>query len=322
MLLFFEGSEKKAEIIVDNHQFSLLNDISDDFWQLLVERCQAKIISSIQNESCKAFLLSESSLFVWSDRMLILTCGNTRLVHSVEYFIQQIGVSRIQQINYQRKNEYFAHAQLSSFGDDVEQLSQYVKAKAFRFGELDGHHNYIFHHNQGTVVTKTVKSYELIAYQISPDVSKKLTSDNLTAAEIRKFLDLDTLLIDYVVDDFAFQPCGYSINAIKGSQYLTIHITPQATNSYVSIQSNIDLFALLPEFLNLLAPKSVDLLSFNEAEFKELVHRYMPERYICQSLFHQHINDKHLVCFANYILPQGNFSQAILLDTEGERHAL
>ena len=69
LLLFFEGSEKKAEIIVDNHQFSLLNDISDDFWQLLVERCQAKIISSIQNESCKAFLLSESSLFVWSDRI-------------------------------------------------------------------------------------------------------------------------------------------------------------------------------------------------------------------------------------------------------------
>ncbi|MBA6364897.1 adenosylmethionine decarboxylase, partial [Colwellia sp. BRX8-8] len=87
--MFFEGSEKKAEILIDGKQLSLLNDIDDEFWSALVNRSQAQILSSIENEYCKAFLLSESSLFVWSDRILILTCGETQLVKAVEFFIQK-----------------------------------------------------------------------------------------------------------------------------------------------------------------------------------------------------------------------------------------
>jgi S-adenosylmethionine decarboxylase len=320
--LFFEGSEKKAEIIIDATQISLIADLEENFWQALVQCCNAKILSTIENKDCKAFLLSESSLFVWHDRLLIITCGNTRLVHSVEYFIQQIGMSKIQQITYQRKNEYFAHAQLSSFGDDIALLGQYVKGQSFRFGELDGHHNYIFNQDTNFKLHQEDKSYELIAYQICQKASDKLTTLGLAANEIREFLQLDRLLAGYILDDFVFEPFGYSINAIKGMHYLTIHITPQASSSYVSIQANINLIALAPDFLRILAPKSIDLLSVNETDFSELTRQYLPQEYISKSLFQQHLSNNDLVSFANYILPQTVFNQAELLDVDDVSHTL
>ena len=320
--MFFEGSEKKAEIIIDATQISLIADLEENFWQALVQCCNAKILSTIENKDCKAFLLSESSLFVWHDRLLIITCGNTRLVHSVEYFIQQIGMSKIQQITYQRKNEYFAHAQLSSFGDDIALLGQYVKGQSFRFGELDGHHNYIFNQDTNFNFHQEDKSYELIAYQICQKASDKLTTLGLAANEIREFLQLDRLLAGYILDDFVFEPFGYSINAIKGMHYLTIHITPQASSSYVSIQANINLIALAPDFLRILAPKSIDLLSVNETDFSELTRQYLPQEYISKSLFQQHLSNNDLVSFANYILPQTVFNQAELLDVDDVSHTL
>lgn len=320
--MFFEGSEKKAEIIIDATQISLIADLEENFWQALVQCCNAKILSTIENKDCKAFLLSESSLFVWHDRLLIITCGNTRLVHSVEYFIQQVGMSKIKQITYQRKNEYFAHAQLSSFGDDIALLGQYVKGQSFRFGELDGHHNYIFNQDTHFKLHQEDKSYELIAYQICQKASDKLTTLGLAANEIREFLQLDRLLAGYILDDFVFEPFGYSINAIKGMHYLTIHITPQASSSYVSIQANINLIALAPDFLRILAPKSIDLLSVNETDFSELTRQYLPQEYISKSLFQQHLSNNDLVSFANYILPQTVFNQAELLDVDDVSHTL
>ena len=322
MFLFFEGSEKKAEIVVKAKQLSLLDDITDDFWTALVQCCNAQILSSIRNDDCKAFLLSESSLFVWHDRLLILTCGNTRLVHSVEFFIQHIGMDKIQQVIYQRKNEYFSHAQPSSFGDDIKLLGQYVTGKGYRFGELDSHHNYIFHQDNSFQADKLDKTYELLAYQISDRASEKLTTVGLTAQEIRQFLQLDKFFADFTLDDFVFDPFGYSVNAIKGKKYLTIHVTPQANSSYVSIESNINLIKIAGDFLAILAPKSFDLLSFNDFDFVNLTEEFIPKNYVSKSLVSEHLSNNYLVCFANYILPQQNFIQATVLDLAGENHAL
>ena len=320
--LFFEGSEKKAEIVVKGQQFSLLDDIADDFWTELVQCCNAQILSSIRNDDCKAFLLSESSLFVWRDRLLILTCGNTRLVHSVEFFIQKIGMDKIQQVIYQRKNEYFSHAQPSSFGDDIKLLGQYVAGKAYRFGELDSHHNYIFHQDNSFQADKLDKTYELLAYQISQRASEKLTTKGLKAEEIRQFLQLDELFSDFALDDFVFDPFGYSVNGIRGKEYFTIHVTPQASSSYVSIESNINLIKLASNFLVILAPQSFDLLSFNEFDFARLTDEFIPKSYVSKSLVNEHLSNNYSVCFANYILPQQAFTQATALDLAGENHAL
>ncbi|NMP30228.1 adenosylmethionine decarboxylase [Thalassotalea sp. M1531] len=320
--MYFEGSEKKAEIVIDGSQLSLLHDITDDFWASLVECCNAQILSNISNDSCKAFLLSESSLFVWQDRLLILTCGVTQLVKSVEYFIQQLGTDKILQVTYQRKNEYFAHEQASCFGDDIKCLSQYVQGKALRFGELDSHHNYVFHQDNDFVASVEDKTYELLAYQISSEASKVLTTPNLSAAQIREFLAIDALLPDFIIDDYVFKPFGYSLNAIKGEQYLTIHVTPQEDSSYVSFESNLNLVKLAPQILAVLSPASFDLITFNALDLAELLQAHIPEQYVSQSLVSQQLSNGYYVGFANFIKPQRIFYDAKEIDISGDNHAL
>lgn len=321
-LLFFEGSEKKAEIQVNTAKISLLNDISNDFWHAMVNCCHAQVLSQVENDHCKAFLLSESSLFVWNDRLVILTCGNTQLVKSVEYFIQQHGVSTIKHLIYQRKNEYFSHAQPSCFGDDIRLLNQYLKGQAYRFGEMDGHHNYVYHQANDFVACPYDKTYELLAYQISPKASKLLTASNLAAAEIKDFLQIEQLLPDFIIDDYVFEPFGYSLNAIKDDKYLTIHVTPQQGSSYISFEANINLVELAPKILSILTPASFDLLSFNEDNFNQQIKQHIPEQYVSKDLVQKQLDNGYFVCFANFVIPQQHFVEPTELDILGDNYAL
>lgn len=320
--MFFEGSEKKAEIIISDNAMSLLTDIDDSFWQEMVDCCNARIISTISNQDCKAFLLSESSLFIWRNKLLILTCGVTTLVNSVEFFLQRVKSNMIKQVIYQRKNEYFAHAQLSSFSDDSLRLSLLLKGKAYRFGEMDSHHNYIFHYENSFKNIAACKSYQLLAYQINEQASKLLTAPNLSPACVRDFLCIDILFSDFTIDDFVFKPYGYSLNAIKGKHYITIHITPQAMSSYVSFESNVDLFQVAHKLLSVLAPTSFDLLTFNEPEFEQKTTKHIPTQYISKALVKDTLSNGYSVYFATYIKPQNSFSNAVCLDTNSTNHAL
>ncbi len=300
----------------------MLNDVNDSFWQELVACCNAQIISRISNENCKAFLLSESSLFVWTDRFLILTCGVTTLVNSIEYFLKNIDNSHINQVIYQRKNEYFSHAQLSCFSDDTKILAQHMNGKAYRFGEMDSHHNYIFHQENSFIAAPEDKTYGLLAYQISEQASRSLTTPGLSAQCIRDFFNIDLLLPGFLIDDFVFEPYGYSLNAIKNDKYLTIHVTPQAMSSYVSFESNIDLVELAAQILAVLQPASFDLLSFNELDFVDKVQANISSDYISKALVKQTLTNGYFVCFANFIKPQLHFSKPAQLDLTGEDHAL
>lgn len=320
--MFFEGSEKKAEIIINDDNFSLLTDINDEFWQAFVGCCNAKILSTISNKYCKAFLLSESSLFVWQDRLLILTCGVTTLVNSIEYFLQNINSGLIKQVIYQRKNEYFAHAQLSCFGDDTKVLSKHFDGKAYRFGEMDSHHNYIFHQNNDYKAAKEDKSYGFLAYQISQKASKVLMSAELSNQNIRDFFQINNLLPDFLIDDFVFSPYGYSLNAIKGDRYLTIHVTPQTLSSYVSVESNLNLIDLTPQFLAILQPASFDLLSLNEYDFEVKVPATISNEYTTKALVKKQLSNDYFVCFASFIKPQEYFTEPVSLDLSGGSHAL
>ena len=320
--MFFEGAEKKAEIQVNSQKISLLNDIDNSFWEQLVKRCHAQILSTIANENCKAFLLSESSLFIWDDRFLILTCGETQLINSVEFFINTYSQQVIKQITYQRKNEYFSHAQPSCFGDDIKKLSSMISGEAFRFGELDGHHNFLFHHENDFNANPDDKTYEFLAYQISHEASKMLTTPGISATSIREFLKLDQLIPDFEIDDFVFKPFGYSLNALHKEQYLTIHVTPQADSSYVSFESNINLIKLAPKIIEVLKPLSFDLLSFNEASFKESIDTFYQLDYVSKSLVDKTLSNGYHVNFANFIKPQTQFTSPVQLNTEGTDHVL
>lgn len=266
--MFFEGSEKKFEIVIDNRVDLLSYDIS--FWKNLVAHSRAEIISQIENPKIKAFLLSESSLFVFKDKILMITCGNTILANALDYLIKEIGKDRIRSLIFQRKNEYFSRLQKTSFFDDIKILKDHFgneHGKAFRLGLQDTHHNYLYQYQNHFKADPSDKTFEFLMYHISKNASDFLRKQNQTSEDVRKFLMLDKNFPGFVIDDFVFNPYGYSMNMIKDDRYATIHITPQEDSSYISFETNIEkeliVFNGVNGLMEALQPSCFDIIQYN-----------------------------------------------------------
>ena len=291
-MTFFEGSEKKFEIVVQD-QTKSLRSRGREFWESIVQVSGANILSEISNEHIVAYLLSESCLFVWDDRVLMITCGRTRLVESLLGVLERESVKCLL---YQRKNEFRAKEQSSSFLEDVAQLRANVPGRAMRFGEIHGHHNLLFHSTGDTHSDPEDKTLEFLMYDISPASSDFLITRGQSVEEINRFFDIDRIFEGYQVDAYNFQPCGYSLNAIKDDLYYTIHITPEKAHSYASIETN-DCDGqknVIEAFFERLEPDSFDIMSFNM--------EYAPAAmsYECKSVFKEKLSIGYQVFFAHY----------------------
>ncbi len=270
--MVFEGSEKKIEIVVSDSTGDL-RLLGRKYWEKIVSKCNAEIISEIKNDEMIAYLLSESSLFVWKNSILMITCGKTSLVNSLLEFVKDFGVLNIENVLFQRKNEYYSHLQVSNFYDDLDLLKELLPGSAWRLGELDGHHNFIFYYEQTTAKFENDKTLELLMYNLEEEVGETLRSENLNIKNIRDILGLDSIFYDYQIDDFLFSPCGYSVNGIKDDSYFTIHLTPEKDGSYVSFETNDERLGhdeLVSHFIKKLRPKSFDTICFNLSQLKAL----------------------------------------------------
>lgn len=269
--------------------------LEKSFWEGLVEASKATILSEIENSFSKAYLLSESSLFVWKDRFVLITCGQTTLVSAIQYFIERMGKKKITSLIFQRKNEYFSHLQKSSFLDDVEILSGEIPGQSYRFGKMHEHHNFMYCSEKPYDASDEDKTTELLMYDISGEASRVLNKTYDNPSEIRSFLQLERLFPGYIIDDFAFQPQGYSVNAIKDQYYFTIHITPEEFNSYVSFETNEPLEKVkLSNLLEVLKPESFDLVSFNHPGID------VPETFHKRTMVQGKINQGYDVIFSHY----------------------
>jgi S-adenosylmethionine decarboxylase len=264
--MFFEGSEKRVEVRVSASTASL-RLLGDKFWTEVVVSASAEILSKMSNEFCDAYLLSESCLFVWNDKFLMLTCGNTTLVDAVMLSVDQLGQSAIASVSYQRKSEYLSHLQTSCFSEDLLRLRTKLSGSAYRVGHLDTHHHYLFTSDIICPVLKPKSNSELLMYHIKGAAADYLRSDKQSCEGIREMLGIEVLFPSFTFNDHLFAPFGYSINGLWEDKYMTIHITPQEQSSYVSIETNLHcesiVFNIFSTLLNKLNPQSWDVIGFN-----------------------------------------------------------
>ncbi|WP_427982784.1 adenosylmethionine decarboxylase [Agarivorans sp.] len=271
--LFFEGSEKKLELSLVPGSPSL-RSLGYEFWSQAVHIAKAEILSQISNEYCDAYLLSESSLFVWDQRCLMLTCGNTTLVDAAIWLDQQLGSENIAFLSYQRKNEYQLQLQPSCPKTDLSRLREAMPMKAYQLGYLDSHHHFVCHLDKAFTPPPRDITCELLMYHVQGPNADYLRSEGQSIEQVRKLLKLDLLFPGFTIDDYLFEPHGYSMNALRGEHYATIHVTPEQHSSYVSLETNLNLGSthayIVKQLLSVLQPSSWDTLGFNCQPFSPL----------------------------------------------------
>ena len=239
MTIPFEGPEKKLEIIL-KHADSDIRCNRDHRWTGVVKACGAEIISQKNTADMDAYLLSESSLFVWSDRVLMITCGKTSLIKAVPGIIDIVSKDNIAYFFYERKNLMYPYLQNSDFETEARYLSAFFSGKSYRIGPANHDHVHIFYFSTPERLIEGDTTLEVLMHDMHPAVIGTFVPRHAdTVKDLEKLTGIDRLYPEMESDSYQFQPYGYSLNKILGEKYMTIHVTPEPSGSYASFETNI-----------------------------------------------------------------------------------
>lgn len=261
---------------------------------ILVEaRCT--ILSRMSNAHLDAYVLSESSLFVYAHKVVVKTCGRTTLLRCLRKLVEEatstLGL-QLEWVGYSRKNYCFPDDQPAPHGCFEDEL-RYLKAhqgdaekvfdgSGYVLGPLTGDHWFVYVSDQceRPASSATERTVNIMMFDLPEEVRRHFhlqpDEEDLKEAgqEMTARSGLRALIPGKHVDDHAFAPCGYSMNALSFESYTTVHVTPEASCSYASFETNTALKSygsLVKNVLAVFRPKRVVLTLFaDEAGLREL----------------------------------------------------
>lgn len=233
----------------------------------ICKRARCTILSSISNQYLDAYVLSESSLFVYNYMIVIKTCGTTTLLRCLALLIE-LGRRldlELDWVGYSRKNFNFPDDQCfphGSFTQELEylyshkRLCEKLDGNGYTLGPITDDHWFVF------VADQTIRSkpylendrvLNIMMFDFDLDVADLFYYDKYErkkegetedeavrriSMEQTKAAGIDALCPGALFDPRAFEPCGYSMNAILYKSYYTMHITPEEGSSYASFETN------------------------------------------------------------------------------------
>lgn len=288
----FEGPEKTLEVVFRSG-FGAEEGLRCFTKEQLDQLCylaKCNILSKISNSHMDAYVLSESSLFVYKHRFVMKTCGTTTLLHCLKTllkFADRLNME-LTWVGYSRKNLLFPSAQSwphSSFSDEIDYINSHAKLQdrlrgaGHILGPITGDHWFVYvadhdvpFYTSANLLQapqpSTERTMNMMMFDIHPTVTNIFYKINTpTAKEMTLQSGINTLVPGAVIDEAAFTPCGYSMNAILHDAYFTIHITPEQQCSYASFETNNCLSsydALVRNVLNVFRPKRFVLTMFGD----------------------------------------------------------
>jgi len=278
----FEGPEKKIEVdyILSSQTPEGLRKVPVDDWKILLTEINCTILSHIENEFCDAYILSESSLFVFASKVIIKTCGQITLLKCLPLLLEYgTRVNAIEtRVSFSRRNLLFPDEQFSphtSFDEEVLYLKQHFPTgDAYIFGSKNCDHHYMFvYHNENVALpSKAPHSIEVLMTGLDRKVMRQFYRDDnfVSVEELTERSKIQSLFKKTaIIDAHAFEPLGFSLNGLESDCYATLHITPQPECSYVSFETtDVDFKAshdLVAKVIDIFRPEAFTVLVISES---------------------------------------------------------
>ncbi|KAF6254298.1 S-adenosylmethionine decarboxylase [Scenedesmus sp. NREL 46B-D3] len=246
----FEGSEKRVEIDFNFSAASPANGLralARAQLDELMGLAACTIVSSRTNAELDAYVLSESSLFVYPTKWVLKTCGTTKLLRAVPRLLEMAAELNMlpRRCKYSRASFLFPEQQPfphTSFEHEAFFLRQQFGhlgngGSAYVLGDMFNGlqwHVYVADAN-GAVYADELHPLAKPTHKL--EAARQFFRDPAKSApQVTTETGIRSLVPSADIDDYVFEPCGYSMNGIAGGGFITIHITPEDGFSYASVE--------------------------------------------------------------------------------------
>ncbi|KAK8493560.1 hypothetical protein V6N11_021212 [Hibiscus sabdariffa] len=277
----FEGYEKRLEISFFKSGGKGLRSLSRAQLDEILAPAECTIVSSLSNGLVDSYVLSESSLFVYSHKIIIKTCGTTKLLLAIPPILKLADslFLTVKSVRYTRGSFIFPSAQPYPhryFTEEVAVLDGYFGklgkgSKACVMGGGDKRQEWHVYSASVESVSTNAPTYtlEMCMTGLDTEMASVFYKDqSSSAASMTVNSGIRNILPDSEICDFEFEPCGYSMNSIESDAISTIHVTPEDGFSYASFESvGYDL-----QRLNMNQLVERVLVCFEPREFSVAVH--------------------------------------------------
>lgn len=181
--IFSIGPEKLLEVwfgpspqdLLGSTEPTGLKVVPVEIWKDMLDLVNCKVLSIIESDDVDAYLLSESSMFVFPHKLILKTCGTTTLLSGLPRILEIAALyagfrkntapasrgiktaAAPYRVFYSRKNFLFPDRQRGphrSWRDEVKAMDQlFLGGSAYMIGKMNGEHWYLYLTEPFTVLT-------------------------------------------------------------------------------------------------------------------------------------------------------------------------
>ncbi|EGD76973.1 adenosylmethionine decarboxylase 1 isoform 2 [Salpingoeca rosetta] len=326
---FFEGQEKLLEVWFKPPNSTITpgkHPHRDDAQGLraiprarvegILDEAKCCILDAFHGDFMDSYVLSESSLFITAYRIILKTCGTTRLLPALPLIVQaaaDVGLTEIDDMFFSRREFIAPHTQEfphRDFREEVAYLDQYFDGVAYPLGRLNGDRWYLYTLNNQLHITCPDVTVEIMMTSLDRTAMNAFYKSTLTAREVTQQSGIADIVPGAHIHEFLFDPCGYSCNAVFGEFYFTIHVTPQEEFSYVSFETDVlkeDYTPMILKVLDIFKPGkfSINVFANEHAPFGNAQNAFNIQQ-VQGAGFQRH--DQQLCCLAHASVLFGHFT--------------
>lgn len=274
---FFEGPEKTLMLKFDSSHLmqGSLRRLPDEAWRYVMQKMGIAILSKVEtsdmkaasqpvraaDSGCTAYLLSESSLFVYSDRVIFKTCGLSSPLRGLQLFLDIARGSAaspeagLEQVMYSHPAFFRKHEQDAphrSWEEERAFLQELFPTGVEQRLGTPEHGTDLFAAAFGAGSTSPWSVAEVYITELEQPAALATFSKD-SKARIEAFWSEGS---PDKTDDFYFDPSGYSANILRSNSYATMHASPQPSVSYLSHATNV---LMSPDELKNMVAKTLQL---------------------------------------------------------------